>query len=345
MTGVPLTEFLPLAVFLVSYALDPRKFRTALYFLAAVLWALALGFGLALGTFSGAGGFAEAIFLVVVIGLGLATVVGLAGFLLVSGVILLRREGVRVSRLLGIGVGLVMLAYTGGVVAVVVTSSLPLFTWLLLLGLPAGYLGFAFVAFLLYGSLYPALMARRGAPVAAVVVLGSGLIEGRVPPLLAGRLRRGRQVFERLAARGVPPRVMVTSGGQGPDEPVAEATAMAEYLVSDGLPPECVLAEDRSRNTEENLANTAALLADRAITGPIAVVTSDFHAFRAALLMRRHGLAGYAVGAPTARYYWPPAVIREFIAVLRDHLLLNGVLVALSLLPLLFAVAGTLSQR
>ncbi|MGC3994573.1 MAG: YdcF family protein [Propionicimonas sp.] len=342
---MPLTELLPLAVFLVSYALDPRKFRTALYLLGAVLWGLGVSVTAAVGSLAVAGELPPVVFLLVVIVLVLATVVGLAVFLLVSGVTLLRKEGFGVSRLLGIGVGLVLLAYVAGVVAVVVTNSLVGFVWLLLLGLPAAYLGFAFVAFLLYGSLYPALMARRGAPVDAVVVLGSGLIGGQVPPLLAGRLRRGRQVFDRLTARGVPPRAMVTSGGQGPDEPVAEATAMASFLVADGLPADRVLTEDRSRNTEENLANTATVLAERGITGPIAVVTSDFHAFRAALLMRRHGMEGYAVGAPTARYYWPPAVIREFIAVLRDHLWLNAVLLVASLLPLLFTVAGMLGQR
>jgi len=268
-----------------------------------------------------------------VLGLGLATVVGFAGFLIAAGIVLVRREGYAPSRVLGIGLGLALLVYTGLAVAVVCTDSIGLFTWLLLLGLPAGYLGFAFTAFLVYGSLYPALMARRGGSVDAVVVLGSGLIDGRVPPLLASRLRRARQVFERLAARGTPARVLVTSGGRGPDEPVAEAQAMAEYLVEGGMPEDLVMVEDRSRNTDENLGNTAGLLAALGITGPIAVVTSDFHAFRAALLMRRHGLAGYGVGAPTARYYWPSAVIREFVAVLRDHLRLNAVLLGLSLVP------------
>lgn len=337
---MPVTALLPVAVFLVSFWLDPRKVRTGLYLLFALFWLALVVTGELTGWASGLDPLGGAIVLLVLIGLGLVTVVGFAAFLIAAGVTVVRREGFALSRLLGIVAGLALLAYCGLAVAVVYTNSVGLFTWLLLLGLPAAYLGFAFTSFLLYGSLYPAVMARRGGSVEAVVVLGSGLIDGRVPPLLASRLQRGRQVFERLAEHGTPARVLVTSGGRGPDEPVVEADAMAAHLFEDGVPPEVVLVENESRNTDENLGNTAALLASRGITGPIAVVTSDFHAFRAALLMRRHGLAGYGVGTPTAPYYWPSAVIREFFAVLRDHFWLNVVLAGLSVAPFVVAVLG-----
>lgn len=59
-----------------------------------------------------------------------------------------------------------------------------------------------------------------------------------------------------------------------------------------------------------------------------AVVTNDYHAFRAALMARRAGVNGHVVGARTARYYWPSATIREFVAVLAEHRALHLVLVA-----------------
>lgn len=339
------TALLPAGLFLFSFWRDPRKFRTALYLLVAVVWGGMVVLGALVGALRDWNEAAGAWLLLAATLVVLATLVGFAGFLVASGVTLVRREGFALTRLVGIVLGLLLLGYVGLAVAVVVTNSLRVFVGMLLLGFPAGYLGFAFTAFLLYGSLYPAWMARRARPAAAVVVLGSGLIDGGVPPLLASRLRRGREVYERLAARGTRPQALVTSGGQGDDEPVAEGDAMADFLVAEGLPTDRVLVERRSRNTDENLANTAELLASRGISGPLAVVTSDFHAFRAALLLRRHRLAGYAVGAPTARYYWPAAVIREFAAVLRDHLALNAVLLALSVLPLVVALAGVLIQR
>lgn len=331
-----------LAALLVSWYRDPRKYRLGLVLMALIVW---MFFSVTAWSVSGAHDVDEragALVLLAILALLVATVVAFAGFLVISGVTLLRREGISLSRGLALGLGLLLLAYVGLGIWVVWAQELGWVVLVLLVGLPAGYLGFTFVAFLLYGSIYPAVMARRGGPVAAVVVLGSGLIKGRVPPLLAARLRRGRQVFDQALAAGVPVR-MITSGGQGADEPVAEAVAMAEFLVGEGVPADAVIVEDKSRTTAENLAYTQQLLAERGLTGPIAVVTSDFHAFRAALIMRRLGIPGYAVGARTARYYWPSAVIREYIAVLRDHLWLNVVLLGLACLPLLFGVVNWLS--
>ena len=326
----------------ISVTSDPRKMRTALYLLALLSWLLMTVVGLTVGAADAfdprLGGYTFLALAVLMLG----TVVALAGFLVVTGITLLRREGFALSRLLGFGLGVGMLGYIGLWVAVVATASSQWAAGLLLLGLPLGYLGFGFVAFLLYGALYPAVMGRRGRPVAAVVVLGSGLIRGKVPPLLASRIRRGRALYDKFADR---PPLLVTSGGQGPDEPVPEGRAMAEFLTDDGFPQERVVAEERSRNTEQNLAYSAELLAARGIVGPIAAVTNNFHAFRAALLMRRLGIAGYSVGSPTARYYWPTAVIREFIAVLRDHLVLNAILLGLTCLPFLVYLVSLLVNR
>lgn len=326
-----------LVALLVSVTSDPRKMRTAIYLLALVVWSLmsVAGWIIAVAEHfdQQLGAYALLALLVILLG----TVIALAVFLIVTGLTLLRREGRAWSRLLGLGLGVGMLGYVASWAVVVATGSGQWALVLILLGLPLGYLGFGFVAFLLYGALYPLVMSRRGGPVAAVVVLGSGLIRGKVPPLLAARIRRGRALYEKFPER---PPLLVTSGGQGPDEPVAEARAMAEYLTDDGFPADRIVLEDRSRTTEQNLSYSAGLLAARGVQGPIAAVTNNFHAFRAALLMRRLGIAGYSVGAPTARYYWPTAVIREFIAVLRDHLVLNAVLLGLACLPVLgYAVA------
>ncbi len=120
---------------------------------------------------------------------------------------------------------------------------------------------------------------------------------------------------------------------------------MADFLTDDGFPADRIVIENRSRNTEENLTYSAELLRERGVRGPIAAVTNDFHAFRAALLMRRLGIAGYSIGAPTARYYWTSAVIREFVAVLRDHLVLNAIMLSLLTAPLVVFVVTLLVSR
>lgn len=338
MLEVPSGLGLLVVAFLISVFNDPRKVRTALLLLAVLFGIVTSTVGVIIGLVESTAGTTIAGY--VLIGLLVAVllaVLALALFLIVTGVTLLRKEGFAVSRLLGLGLGVAMLAYLAAVWLVAATDSLAAGVLVLSLGLPLGYLAYGFVAFLVYGALYPAVMARRGGPVVAVVMLGSGLIRGKVPPLLAARLRRGRQLYDRFADH---PPLMVTSGGRGHDEPVAEGAAMAEYLIEDGVPADAIVIEDRSVNTEQNLRFSSELLAQRGVAGPIAAVSNNFHAFRAALLMRRLEIPGYAIGAPTARYYWPTAVIREYIAVLRDHFALNAVLLAVCCLPVVFYLIG-----
>lgn len=323
-----------LLAFIVSVVRDSRTFRAGVFLLLGLGSTVIGGIGALIGQFDSPDDLTGAYVLVAVLLFLLAAIVGFAGFLISSGITLLTREGRTLSHVLGLllGIGLVIYVVVGW--AILLTGSQTWFVFVLFLSLPVGYLGLGFISFLLWGALYPAYWAKFGPPAAAVVVLGSGLIRGRVPPLLAARLDRGRAFYERGLAAGVETR-MVTSGGQGPDEPVSEASAMADYLVEAGVPVERVLTENRSRNTRENLEFSAEVLRGAGVDGPIAVVTNNFHALRAAMLMRKVGLPGYAVGAPTARYYWSAAVIREYIAILRDHLVFNAIAVALLTIPAL----------
>ncbi|WEV58271.1 YdcF family protein [Bifidobacterium sp. ESL0728] len=51
----------------------------------------------------------------------------------------------------------------------------------------------------------------------------------------------------------------------------------------------------------------------------VAVVTSDYHVFRASEYARKMGLKSDGVGSHTKSYYWPTAFIREFIAISKAH--------------------------
>uniref|UniRef100_UPI0038995E04 YdcF family protein n=1 Tax=Ornithinimicrobium avium TaxID=2283195 RepID=UPI0038995E04 len=73
----------------------------------------------------------------------------------------------------------------------------------------------------------------------------------------------------------------------------------------------------------------------------VVVVTNDYHAFRAAIITREQGLLAQVVGAPTARYFLPSAVLREFVGVLVRQPWPHAVVVALvaGLAALLVAVS------
>lgn len=198
----------------------------------------------------------------------------------------------------------------------------------------AGYIAFLFLCFLVYGAMYGRLRIRRRADY--VVVLGSGLIGGTtVPPLLAGRLDRARKEHARLSRKGRRP-VMLTSGGQGPDEKLPESHAMADYLVAQGFPADLIEREDRSTTTDENLTFSKALMERANPDYRCVIVTNNYHVFRAAVTARRTGVRGHVIGAPTAAYFWPSAMIREFVALLVAYRRTNAALFLLVLLSGLF---------
>lgn len=266
----------------------------------------------------------------------LATGVVLGVALVVNGVTMLRRERRSPANALSLMAGLMVLGLLALGVLSVVAGWATLAIVLLFSLAPISYLGTALVAYLGWSLVY-ARIARRAPAPAAIVVLGSGLRNGRVPPLLAQRVALG---VDTLTAH--PGAVLVLSGGQGADEPRSEGDAMAEHALELGAPPDRVLVERASTTTEENLTLSTALLAGRGVDGPMLVTTSDYHAFRAATLLRRLGIAGHAVGARTAGYYRPSALLREFAAILRDHLVLNVIALAVLMLPVVAFIVVSL---
>lgn len=316
---------------------DPRRLRPGVYLGAAVVLVVLLVIVLVVhavgSTLTGA-------VIILAVGFsGLAVIAAMGVFLIVNGVNLVRHEGVHPPTMLSVGLGVVCLGYAVAVAAGVVvgrvdvSESNTVLLILLAVGLPAGYLGFVLATFLGWSLVYARWGRRRASrnAVGAVIVLGAGLPDGdRVSPLLASRLDRGHGVYELARRKGRRP-ILVCSGGKGSDERISEAEAMKRYLVEHGVDASDVVLEDSSTDTEENLTYSARLLAERGIRGPVAVVTSDYHAFRAATLMRNTGIDGFSTGAHTASYFFPNAQTREFIAILRDHLWLNvGIVVVLS---------------
>jgi uncharacterized SAM-binding protein YcdF (DUF218 family) len=255
---------------------------------------------------------------VLLVGLG---VFMLAFFLIANGVQMIRNEGRRPANLLSLLAGLGILGFMALLGVALATRSPALIRGAGAVFLVVGYVSFLFVCFIGYAFGYGRLRVRPD--VDFVVVLGSGLTRGsRVPPLLASRLERARTLYVSQASRGDTP-VLITSGGQGPRERLTEASAMADYLIQRGIPANRIECEERSRNTEQNLRFSKAIMQDRIPGYRCVVVTSNFHVFRAAITARRTGVNGQVVGAPTAAYFWPTATIREFAAVFLSHKLLN----------------------
>ena len=81
------------------------------------------------------------------------------------------------------------------------------------------------------------------------------------------------------------------------------------------------MREDRSTTTAENVRNSAGLVEPGAT---VAIVTNDFHLYRALRIAKRNGLAGaHGLAAPSNPLYLPQAALRECAAIVKDALVGN----------------------
>lgn len=176
-----------------------------------------------------------------------------------------------------------------------------------------------------------------------VIVLGARVNPDGVSRSLRQRLDRAAEYIEKN-----PDTYLVLSGGQGSDEPMSEAQAMAEYLVAKGIAPRQLILEDRSTNTTENVAFSKDLIEQHQewqreqirqqlsemAPGPfiiaeekpvqIGILTSDFHIFRAKKIAQKAGISDiHHVKAPSDLILLPHMCIRECFAILKDQLMGN----------------------
>lgn len=177
------------------------------------------------------------------------------------------------------------------------------------------------VVLLAVGALFALIMTTAAATPPAgldcLVVLGAGLRpDGTPTETLQYRLDAALAYLE-----DNPGTSCIVSGGQGLGESRTEADAMAEYLVAHGLDADRVTKEERSTSTVENVRNSSELLAPGA---SVAIVTNDFHLYRALRIAHKNGLPeAYGLAARTNPLYLPQATLRECFAIAKDALVGN----------------------
>ena len=174
-----------------------------------------------------------------------------------------------------------------------------------------------------------------------LIILGCGIREdGTLYPLLQGRADRAIRHYEAQLEAGGRKAFFVPSGGQGEDECMPEGEAIRNYLVSQGIPAEQILPETKSVNTLQNMKFSKEIILQAAdkkeeITTSdinVAFSTTNFHVYRAGILASDAGLNADGMGARTKWYFWPNALIREFIGMLaREWKLHLAILVVITL--------------
>lgn len=146
-----------------------------------------------------------------------------------------------------------------------------------------------------------------------VIVLGCGIFpDGNLTLSLKNRLDAA---YNFLTAH--PQAACIVSGGQGENEPIPEAVAMQRYLISRGIDDSRVFVEAQSASTEENIEFSLDIIEKNNLSRRVALVTNDYHIFRASILAGRLGLDAYGIPSPTPSRVWLSSHVRECMAIVK----------------------------
>lgn len=291
---------------------------------------------------------------IVIMGTLFVSIIALIGFIMVimwalllwNAILVWKRESHTLSNMLTLFLAIFLIAlwFINAFMAGR-TQFLPDWFNVLISGLPfiGLYLGICSYNFLANVFLYQFLPRRYKTNY--LIVLGAGLINGdTVSKLLGNRIDAAMKFANKQIKKGRPAPKIVFSGGQGPDEKLSEAQAMANYAIDHGWDKDLVILEDKSRNTLQNMQFSKAIIqkdfgSEKAY---IKFFSNNYHIFRAGLYAKMAGIAANGIGAPTRMYFLPNALIREFVAVLlmnkKRHMIMIGLILLLTLIMMAITI-------
>ena len=177
----------------------------------------------------------------------------------------------------------------------------------------AGILAAIFLLAIIETGFMVAASSKAPSESATVVVLGCRVYGMRPSVMLASRLDAA---YEYLINH--PEAMCIVSGGQGEDESVSEAECMYQYLVEKGIAPERIFWECESTSTRENLEYSQALIMQERLNPEIAIVTNEYHQYRASMIADALQLEYGAIPAKTPLWLLPTYYVRELYGVLYE---------------------------
>ena len=288
-------------------------------------------------------GISGASFTFVMLTSPLVTLFALA--MMVSNVALLRHESFRISNILAIGVGALLILGEVGAYLCFTRS----FSGSELEGRIDSMLRNSYGTVLAYfecmlaGTMICGVKAAHHVPSFDrdyLIVLGCRFRrDGTLPPLLRGRVDKALQFWRDQKKNTGRAAIFVPSGGQGRDETMPEAEAISRYLMENGVGEDLIREESASRNTLENMKFSKTLIDAEKQDAKVAYVTTNYHVFRSGVWAARTGLRAEGLGSKTAWWYWPNAFMREWAGLMRSRIKQEIIL-----LVILLAFFGALSM-
>lgn len=177
-----------------------------------------------------------------------------------------------------------------------------------------GCIAFAVYAILISVCMIIA-MKRKPSSCATAIILGA-----QVKPWGASRLLKQRIFAAERYLHEHPDAVAIASGGQGANEPMAEADCILQWMVDDGFSPDRILTENRSVNTEQNLRFSLPLIKEHNLPDDLAIISDSYHQLRARIIAHKidRSLHIGAVNTKNTKFgvlVYPSYFVREWIAI------------------------------
>jgi uncharacterized SAM-binding protein YcdF (DUF218 family) len=129
-----------------------------------------------------------------------------------------------------------------------------------------------------------------------IIVLGAA-VEGENPsPVFAERIRHGIDLYKTDYA----PK-MIFTGGYSEWQKYSESGIAAFVATQRGVPSNDIFTEEKSRTTQQNIAEAVALMKTHNLKSAI-IVSDPLHMKRAMMMADDHGIAAVSSPTPTTRY-------------------------------------------
>lgn len=148
------------------------------------------------------------------------------------------------------------------------------------------------------------------------IVLGAGLDGTHVGNILEERVNSSIKYLQSHENSKI-----IVSGGQGPGEVISEADAMKNYLEENGISPDRILEDNKSKTTVQNIEFSKKILEENnAVNQKVVIITSAFNVFRVEIVAKMLGINAEVIGARSPLRMSLNYSIREYPATIVDIL-------------------------
>ena len=283
-------------------------------------------------------------------------IVILALFSILANVVLIKKEGKKITNILGIFIGLLAIIGIFGNQALymlntnLIHGKLVYLIYLIRYTIDV-FLNSILVYFysILLGTIYCNIKVGRNIPefdMDYVIILGCKIKnDGSLTPLLKARVDKAIEFSKKQKDATGKKIIFIPSGGKGDDEVISEAEAIKKYLLEQGIDKKNIIVEDKSKNTYENMKNSYDIIKKRKM-GKICFSTTNYHVFRSSVTARKCGIKCIGVGSKTKWYFRTNALIREFIAdIVKDrkkHIIILTIIYLSAMLLVMFGYFNNL---